>query len=249
MNTDYYKYLYDKVGEEIGWDFSSLKISVEGKTWSFYDEVIKVSKKNDIVLDIGTGGGERVLKIAPHVMLLVGIDESNNMIKVAQANLNKSGLENVEFIQMNACNLKFPNRYFDIVSCRHSHFDAQKVANLLVDGGIFLTQQVSENDKLNIKEAFGKGQNFETKDGTLKEKYVKELQGSGFTKIEVFEYDAEEFYGTPDDLIFLLKHTPIVPRFGCEEHDFEILKQFIFNNSTDRGIKTNSKRFMIIAKL
>ncbi|MGM2834971.1 SAM-dependent methyltransferase, partial [Bacillus cereus group sp. Bce025] len=49
------------------------------------------------------------------------------------------------------------------------------------------------------------------------------------------------------DLIFLLKHTPIIPNFGEEEEDFNILQKFIKANSSEKGIRTNSKRFMIIA--
>ncbi len=50
-----------------------------------------------------------------------------------------------------------------------------------------------------------------------------------------------------EDLIFLLKHTPIIPNFGEEEEDFNILQKFIKANSSEKGIRTNSKRFMIIA--
>lgn len=54
-------------------------------------------------------------------------------------------------------------------------------------------------------------------------------------------------YRTPEDLIFLLKHTPIIPNFGEEAEDFTILQSFIDVNSSEKGIRTNSKRFMIIA--
>lgn len=47
-------------------------------------------------------------------------------------------------------------------------------------GALFLTQQVSEHDKLNLKEAFGRGQCLGERDGTLKEKYMGELINAGF---------------------------------------------------------------------
>lgn len=111
----------------------------------------------------------------------------------------------------------------------------------------FLTQQVSEHDKLNLKEVFGRGQCFGERDGTLKEKYMRELISAGFKIIQVREYDVTDHYSTPEDLIFLLKHTPIIPNFGEEEEDFNILQKFIKANSSEKGIRTNSKRFMIIA--
>ncbi|WP_164779434.1 hypothetical protein [Paenibacillus kobensis] len=45
-----------------------------------------------------------------------------------------------------------------------------------------------------------------------------------------------------------MKHTPIVPNFGESEDDFARLAQFIQDNRTGKGIKTNSKRFMIVAR-
>lgn len=34
--------------------------------------------------------------------------------------------------------------------------------------------------------------------------------------------------------IFLLKHTPIIPNFGEEEEDFNILQKFIKANSSEK---------------
>ncbi len=74
-----------------------------------------------------------------------------------------------------------------------------------------------------------------------------ELKAAGFTEVQSFEYDANEYYKRPEDLIFLLKHTPIIPDFGQIENDLVILSDFIENNRTEKGIRTNSKRFLLIA--
>lgn len=74
-----------------------------------------------------------------------------------------------------------------------------------------------------------------------------ELSSAGFELVQVREYNITDYYNSPEDLIFLLKHTPIIPRFGEEEEDFTILQKFIDANSFEKGIRTNSKRFMIIA--
>ena len=133
-------------------------------------------------------------------------------------------------------------------SCRHSNFYADQVAKVLIDGGIFLTQQVCEADKLNIKQAFGRGQSFGIKDGTAKKTYINHLEETGFSDIQTFDYDAKEWYKTPDDFIFLLQNTPIIPDFGKKPMDFEILSKFIDDNKEDKGILTNSKRYLIIAR-
>lgn len=242
-----YDSFYDKIAKINGWDFSQVKCHSEGVQWDFYEEVQKRCKNTDILLDIGTGGGENVLKIAASLSFLIGIDLSGEMIKTARANLNKSNKGNVRFLQMSSQQLQFPDSLFDIISCRHAPFNATEVARVLKKGGTFLTQQVSEDDKVNLKEAFGRGQSFEEIDGTLKNKYIQELQDAGFSKVQSYEYDAVEYYQRPEDLLFLLTHTPIIPNFNQAEKDYIILHQFLKDNQIDKGIRTNSKRFMIIA--
>ncbi|MDJ0332872.1 class I SAM-dependent methyltransferase [Planococcus sp. S3-L1] len=243
-----YEEFYENVGNLNGWDFSQIQVVVDEPEWNFYDEVKKKSKKTDVLLDIGTGGGENVLTVASSVLFTVGIDLSHRMIKTAKENLEKSNIPNVRVFQMSSENLQFPAGFFDIVLSRHAPFDAIEVANVLKTDGVFLTQQVSEADKLNIKTAFGRGQSFEEVDGTSKEKYVRELQKAGFSNVQAYEYNVMEYYRSPEDVIFLLQHTPIIPNFGKEQEDFSRLVTFIENNQTPKGICTNSKRFLIIAK-
>ncbi|TMV52243.1 class I SAM-dependent methyltransferase [Paenibacillus mesophilus] len=249
MNTFVYKQFYDKVGQRNGWDFSKLNVITEGALWEFEQEVAARCTKSDLLLDIGTGGGERLLSLADAALLLVGIDHSFPMIRAANANLEKAKKPNVRFLHMDAENLRFPSGFFQIAACRQSHFDAGQVANVLAQGGIFLTQQVGERDKNNLTQAFGRGQHGGNGDGVLKDRYVSELAEAGFTDIRSFEYDAAEYYESFEDLVFLLKHTPIIPDFGENDDDFDILHHFIEEHQTDKGIKTNSHRFMITAVL
>lgn len=248
MNTnDYYKNLYNKVGKRIGWDFSHLKTIEEGQGWDFYQEVLKKVRSGDSVLDIGTGGGERILKIAKHFVSVYGIDHSPSMINTANINLRKTKLGNVQFLLMDSSKLDFPNNHFDIVTDRHCDFNPSEVFRVLKKSGTFFTQQVSEGDQMNIKKAFGRGQGYGIKDGTLKNKYLKQLGKLGFTKIVSFDYDSKVTYKIEKDYIFMLRYTPTISEFGKRENDFEILRKFIEDNKTKKGIETNSKRFMIIA--
>ncbi|WP_273853103.1 class I SAM-dependent methyltransferase [Guptibacillus spartinae] len=243
-----YEEFYDKVGKINGWDFSNLQLTSEGAKWEFYEEVLKKVNDTDILLDIGTGGGENVLEIASSLLFLIGIDLSTSMAEAAQRNLLNSKASNVRFVQMSSENLLFPDGFFNVISSCHAPFHSQEVARVLKKDGVFLTQQVSEADKWNIKKAFGRGQAYELSDGILKDQYTRELKDAGFSEVRSFDYDATDYYKRPEDLLFLLTHTPIIPQFGEEERDYEILKSFIDNNRTADGIRTNSKRFLIIAK-
>ncbi|MGN7764400.1 class I SAM-dependent methyltransferase [Paenibacillus sp. 22594] len=247
MNEIEYKDFYDKVGKMNGWDFSKLQVTSEGIEWDFYEEVIRRSKGTDVLLDVGTGGGENVLSIASSFHSVFGIDLSSGMMETAKSNLDKANISNVEFKLMSSDDLEFPFDSIDVVSCCHAPFFSNEVAKVLKNGGTFLTQQVSEGDKLNLKNAFGRGQAFGVADGTLKETYIRELKEAGFQSVESFDYNSVDYYHRPEDLLFLLKHTPIIPHFGYEDKDFQILNDFIENNQTPKGIITNSKRFLIIA--
>jgi SAM-dependent methyltransferase len=248
MNSNNYKDFYDRVGSEIGWDFSSIKCVSEELSWDFYTEVSKHCKPTDLLLDIGIGGGEKVLEIAKYICMLIGIDMSSGMIKTAKKNLSNSDVSNVKFFEMHADKLQFPDNFFDIISSRQSDFYVYELVRVLEKGGMFLTQQVSEHDKLNIKAAFHKGQSYGERDGAFKERYIKKLKDAGFSEVSSFDYDVKEYYQTPEDLLFLLKNAPIIPNFGVDVYDFDILEKFISENITDKGIMTNSKRYMIIAK-
>lgn len=149
---------------------------------------------------------------------------------------------------MDAEKLAFPDHFFHVVSSRHSRFSASEVFRVLAEDGKFLTQQVSEHDKFNLSEAFGRGQSLGIQPGTLMERYKHELQKTGFHDIRVREYNVVEHYATPEDLIFLLTHAPIIPDFGKVDTDFERFQQFVKENHDEKGIRTNSARFMITAR-
>lgn len=148
-------------------------------------------------------------------------------------------------LKMEAERLAFPDGFFNIVSCRQSEFNAAEAARVLVPGGRFFTQQVSEGDKLNIKQAFG----LQTgKPGALRDRCVRELRQAGFVDIDVIEFTIIEYFRTPADLLFLLKHTPTIPDFGRKDEHFEIFDRFIRENRTEKGIRTNMERFILTAR-
>ena len=82
-------------------------------------------------------------------------------------------------------------------------------------------------------------QQYAVDDGTLAKSYIEQLTEAGFTDIQMFDYNAKEYYESYEDLVFLLKFTPIIPHFGSEDADFSVLKQFIEDNESAKGIETN----------
>jgi SAM-dependent methyltransferase len=238
---------YRKPGKVRGWDFSQIKFSSEGPRINYRRVVESHLARNQRLLDIGTGGGEKFLKFAPKVKEAIGIDSDPKMIETARENSRKSGLFNVEFEVCDSKKLKFGNQEFDVVIDRQAPFNAKEVARVLKPGGVFITQQVSEGDKLNFKKIFQRGDSYGIKRGALKNKYLRELQEAGMGIIEEKTANTIEYYQSMEDVVFLLANTPIVPDFDFENEQNK-LKQIEERFTTEKGIKTNAERFLIVAK-
>lgn len=89
---------YNDVGN---WNFSDLNYETEYVDyWDMYEELTKHVDKSSVVLDLGTGGGERALASIPDVALLVGTDANGksvikDYIKSLQMKNNKDS--NIKF--------------------------------------------------------------------------------------------------------------------------------------------------------
>ncbi len=77
------------------------------------------------ILDIATGTGAVALPaaqaVAPHGRVQA-IDLAENMLNIAANNLQRAGLNNVDFHLMDAESLDFKSRYFDAVTCSFGIF-------------------------------------------------------------------------------------------------------------------------------
>jgi len=237
---------YRKSKNLSGWDFSSLNVSEKGPRTNYMNIVRKYSGLNKTLLDIGTGGGEIVLKLAQNFKECMAFDKNLKKIQTAKKNLKNSGFDNVKFFVADSDKINIENRSFDVIICRHAPFNPEEVLRLLKSGEIFITQQVSEGDKKNFKKLFGRGQCFDIPSGTLKKKYLKDLKSLGFRIIKQRTVNTTEYYKTMDDIIFLLSNSPIIPDFDLEK-DENKLKELEKKFKTKDGIRTNSERFIIIA--
>jgi SAM-dependent methyltransferase len=77
-------------------------------------------KRGQRVLDVATGSGLAAFLSVPLVGAegsVVGTDLSDAMIQLARERASAEGLDNVEFLQMDAERLEFPSQSFDVVLC------------------------------------------------------------------------------------------------------------------------------------
>ena len=229
------------------WDFSQIKYSKESLTnWDLYAILNEKANKNSYILDLGTGGGENLLKNFPEVKKIVGTDFSPEMIRTAQCNLKKSGRKNIEFKVMDNLNMDVDDDYFDIVVARHTCIDARQIYKCLKKNGVLLLRGVDKLDCFELKKMYGKGQGYNDIKPISQIDYESILE-AGFRNVELVPIHIREYYESEIDLIALLLKTPILLDFSDEKLDFSILNKYIENHKTDRGILLIRRYYGIVA--
>lgn len=204
-----------------------------------YDILNKTATKDSYILDLGTGGGEKLLEYFPEAKEIIGTDFSNEMIKTANNNLKKSNRTNIKFKQMDNLNITTENNYFDIVVARHTCIDAKQIYNTLKSNGILIIRGVDKLDCWELKKLFKRGQAYNDIKPISLIDYENILE-VGFKKVELVPIHVREYYETKEDLLALLLKTPILNEFSNGNEDFDInmnlLDKYINLHKTNKGI-------------
>ena len=239
------------------WDFSDIKYEEEVLTnWDYFEQVKQNTNEKSLCLDIGTGGGEKVLKRYPNVGMVIATDFSKKMIYTAKENAKKYPEKNIKFGVMDNLDMKFPDDVFDLVSARHTVINAKQIYNSLSKGGTLVIEGVDQKDCWEMKKLFGKGQAYNDKKA-ISEKDYEDLVEAGFSKIEKIQILINEYYQTEEDLIALLLKTPILDDFSEIEDSFEghlksidpkIFNEYVKKYKTERGILLERVLYGIVAK-
>ena len=245
MDIDELNY-YNKIKN---WDFSKIKVEEENLTnWDMYEILKNSTDENSIVLDLGTGGGEKVLSEFPKVKKIIGTDFSLEMIKTAKENLKKSGKENIEFRIMDNLNMDTPDNYFDVVVARHTCISAKQIFKTLKSKGKVILRGVDKLDCWQLKRLFNGGQAFNDIKPISQIDYENILD-AGFKNVELVPIYIREYYKTKEDLLTLLLKTPILENTKLNEDniDLENLDIYIKENTYEKGILLRRRYYGIVA--
>jgi SAM-dependent methyltransferase len=171
-----------------GWDFSHLagRLTEDEPAWDFDEECRTWLARSRHVLDMGTGGGERLASLCGTLPQdTVATEGWAPNLPVARARLAALSIP-VEDYDPDAeprAPMPFANGRFDLVMNRHEGLDPQELMRVLVPGGIFLTEQVAADDFRESAEIFGSSPRYA--DATL-DVVVTQLASVGF-RIEARE--------------------------------------------------------------
>jgi SAM-dependent methyltransferase len=140
-----------------GWDFAYLagRLFEDQPPWSYAEEAAARLRTAAAALDLGTGGGERLLALRPHWPPRVAATEGYAPnLALATARLSPLGVTVAHAETDESTILPFAGDSFDLVLSRHSSFNAAEVARVLAPGGVFYTQQVHGLSTADLMAAF-----------------------------------------------------------------------------------------------
>jgi SAM-dependent methyltransferase len=248
MTYDELKQIVEANGELKGWDFSGVHAEYAPMLWDYVDVVCQYLKPTDRVLDIGTGGGEIFLSLAPYFCEGVGIDLNPAMLKTARHNKSKWSIENVSLMQMDGADLRFDAEEFDVVLLRHLRVYVGEIVRVLRPGGYFITQMVGQRSSLNILEAFDwTPASFGSDWWQPVAELADQFRLHGCHIIAQAEYDVPYWFCDIKSFLFWLMSVPWPEEIELEKH-WQIINQILETHQTERGIETNEHRGLLIVQ-
>jgi SAM-dependent methyltransferase len=223
-----------------GWDFSSMSDARRPVPWEYREVVLRYLRPSDTVLDIGTGGGERLRDLAGAFGSGLGIDVDPAMVRFATEN---SAMPNLSF-RVGSDRLESVPETFDVIIGRHAPFDRGAVAAHLRPGGYFITQQVGERNMACVKAALGQP----PEPPAIQR---QSFAGSELRLLAFLEYDVEYVVRDIESLVFWLNaldldHADVDG--GSALASAVTLNQILAGNVDDRGFVTNEHRYLAVTQ-
>jgi SAM-dependent methyltransferase len=203
----------------IGWDFSYLegRMIEEQPDWSYSARAAELMKRSSSVLDLDTGGGERLLKLREFWPTKVVVTEHYPPnFKLATERLSAFGAKVIDIQLSDFGLIPFREAEFDLVLNRHAAFNPDEVARVLTSGGTFLTQQVHGLWVVDLLAAFDAKPQWP--DATL-EKYLPRLKAAGLEIVNHQNWSGDLTFTDVGAIVYYLEAVPwLVPGFSVESH-------------------------------
>ncbi len=215
-----------------GWDFSYIasRRNEEALPWDYLKRVREAMQTSHAMLDMGTGGGERLAGLAPFSAETFATEAHEPNVSLASARLEPLGVTVVAVKSGDALPLK--DDKFDLVINRHENFTPSEVWRIMRPGGLFITQQVGERMNLELKEWLADGP-VETGPSRLEES-VHHLQDAGFKIVDTHEAFPATAFHDVGAVVYYLKAIPwTVPGFDVETHRDQLVA--IHNHIHEHG--------------
>jgi SAM-dependent methyltransferase len=251
MTLDELRRIAAEVAPRRGWDFSRLRDDRDPVPWE-YDEVVRrFVRPDDRVLDVGTGGGERFLALAPSFASGIGVDPDPDMIATARENTPAALAEKVAFTEGRAEALPVLDTSCDVVLNRHAAVDVAEVVRVLRPGGCFITQQVGAQNTFNITTLFGCGPGMGGQHIAPAQEIpdlADAFQQRGCAIVSYATYNVPYYFQDAASLLFWMQAVGVPPHFDIEQN-WQSVNYLLTEYMTPRGVETNEHRELLIVRV
>lgn len=136
-----------------GWDFSPIADSFHEDDrfpWDYRRLIGRYVRSTDRILDMDTGGGEKLLELGHDPALTSATEGYGPNVELCRKKLLPLG---IDFRPADdPAHLPFADSTFDAVLNRHGSYDFSEIRRILKPGGIFLTQQVGDDNDRELVE-------------------------------------------------------------------------------------------------
>lgn len=232
-----------------GWDFSYLsqtgRWQSEPLPWSYASTLWSYLRNASSLLDMGTGGGEFLSHLAPFPPHTCATEGHPPNIPLARQRLEPLGVEVFEITD--ETNLPFNDAEFHLIINRHESYTPTEVFRILQDGGFFITQQVGDQNDIEINSLFGTTPDLGSHPWMAKYA-AEELQGVGFDIIKIDEaFPKLRFYDV-GAIIYFLKAIPwIIPDFSVEQYQ-NVLYKLHERIQIEGYLEMREHRFLLVSQ-
>lgn len=202
-----------------GWDFSHLqgRLREDNPPWSYPARATELMRRSSAVVDLGTGGGERLLELREAWPAKVAAtEEFPPNVRLATERLAPLGVLVVNASASPPASWPFADGEFDLVLNRHSAINASEIARIMAPGGRFLTQQVHGLWAHDLLAVFGAKPQWPWATPAT---YVPQLEAAGLQAVAIKEWEGRLVYTDVGAIVYHLKAVPwMVPGFSVKEH-------------------------------
>lgn len=242
---------YDKVAQKFGNYQTGAQVTDEFPNGNpeavFKEKLIEVSGRDKVALDVGCADGRFTLSIANSFLKIKAIDTSNGMLESARKLQQKQNVLNVEFVNQDIHTISFCKE-FDVIYSRRGPIDYPLFYRALKSNGKYVEIDIGEKDAMELKQIFGRGQNYGRWNKPELQNDVEEITNAGFQVIFAEDYLYNEYYKTYQDLDLFLQGVPIFEDYDSNK-DRKYLEEYVKRFKKDKGIILPRHRIVMAAKI
>lgn len=216
----------EEIAPFTGWDFSRLsgRLIHDTPPWSYEKIARELLSSASSALDLGTGGGERLLEFKDVFPARTTATEGyrRNFV-LARKRLRPFDIEVVECNDSLRQVLPFKSEEFDLVINRHTAFNVSEVERVLTPGGVFLTQQIDGSNLADLSAAFDDEQPWPF---ITLEFFLEKIRATNLVVEMAEEWTGQTIFKDVGAIVYYLKAVPwTVPQgFSVERHDVHLRK-------------------------